>query len=265
MMGMACAFVFAAQMVNFAIPATGSSGHLAGGIFLAVLLGAFPAFLSMAAVLMIQSLLFADGGLLALGANIFNMGVIPCLIVYPFVFKPLVEKKRTFGTIAIASIVASIVALQLGALGVVLQTQLSGITALPFMNFLLLMQPIHLAIGFAEGILTAAVLCLVYNIRMRNALITLTVFTLLSATVLSSLASSNPDGLEWAVQKAATTELPANGLIIEKAIAIQETLAIMPGYASMAAGLGGAVFTFLIGFTIALMLSSVKRRSVILT
>jgi len=74
LMGVLGAFVFAAQMINFTIPATGSSGHLGGGMILAILLGPYAAFLTMASVLTVQALFFADGGLLALGCNIFNLG-----------------------------------------------------------------------------------------------------------------------------------------------------------------------------------------------
>ena len=74
LMGVAGAFVFAAQMVNFAIPGTGSSGHIGGAVLLAALLGPSPAFLVMAGVLLIQALFFADGGLLAWGCNLFNLG-----------------------------------------------------------------------------------------------------------------------------------------------------------------------------------------------
>ncbi|MGL5205892.1 MAG: energy-coupling factor ABC transporter permease, partial [Acidaminococcaceae bacterium] len=73
LMGVIGAFVFAAQMINFAILATGSSGHLGGGILLAVLLGPYAGFLSMASILLIQALFFGDGGLLAYGCNVFNM------------------------------------------------------------------------------------------------------------------------------------------------------------------------------------------------
>ena len=74
LMGVAGAFVFAAQMVNFAIPGTGSSGHIGGAVLLAALLGPSPAFLVMAGVLLIQALFFADGGVLAWGCNLFNLG-----------------------------------------------------------------------------------------------------------------------------------------------------------------------------------------------
>ena len=76
-MGVLGAFIFAAQMINFTIPATGSSGHLGGGLILTILLGPYAAFLTIASVLMVQALFFADGGLLALGCNIFNLGFFP--------------------------------------------------------------------------------------------------------------------------------------------------------------------------------------------
>ena len=95
MMAVAGAFTFAAQMINFTIPGTGSSGHIGGGILLAGLLGGTPAVVTLTAVLLIQCLLFADGGLLALGANIFNMGVIPCLFVCPLIFRPIFRKGVT--------------------------------------------------------------------------------------------------------------------------------------------------------------------------
>ena len=78
LMGVLGAFVFAAQMINFTIPGTGSSGHLGGGLLLAVLLGPHAAFLVIASVLTVQALFFADGGLLALGSNIINLGFFPC-------------------------------------------------------------------------------------------------------------------------------------------------------------------------------------------
>src|SRR3954454_10905279 len=80
LMGVLGAFLFAAQMINFSIPGTGSSGHLGGGILLAVLLGPHAGLLVISSVLFVQALFFADGGLLALGCNIFNMGVIPAFL-----------------------------------------------------------------------------------------------------------------------------------------------------------------------------------------
>ena len=74
LMGVMGAFVFAAQMINFSIPGTGSSGHIGGGLLLAVMLGPGGGFVALASILLIQALFFADGGLLALGCNAFNLG-----------------------------------------------------------------------------------------------------------------------------------------------------------------------------------------------
>ena len=84
LMAVSGAFVFAAQMINFTIPGTGSSGHICGGILLAGLLGGGPALLTLASVLLIQCLFFADGGLLALGANVWNMAFYGCFVGYYF-------------------------------------------------------------------------------------------------------------------------------------------------------------------------------------
>ena len=83
LMGVLGAFVFAGQMINFTIPGTGSSGHLGGGMLLAILLGPHAAFIVIASILTVQALFFADGGLLALGCNIWNLGIYPCYIAYP--------------------------------------------------------------------------------------------------------------------------------------------------------------------------------------
>jgi len=258
-MGVMGAFVFAAQMINFTIPATGSSGHIGGGILLAAMIGGFPALLSVSAVLIIQCLFFADGGLFALGCNIFNMGVIPCMVVYPLLFKPLVKKNMTPVSITTASVVAVVVSLQIGAFGVALETQLSGITALPFSTFLFLMLPIHLAIGVAEGIITAAVLCFVFKMRpeimesayngtaiqsgvpVKNVLITLAVTAVITGGILSLFASSYPDGLEWSIEKAlGTTEIEVVNPVIGSAQKIQNATAIMPDYDFKDAGNKGS-------------------------
>jgi cobalt/nickel transport system permease protein len=289
--GVMGAFVFAAQMINFTIPGTGSSGHIGGGILLAAMLGGYPALLSMTAVLIIQSLFFADGGLLALGCNIFNMGVIPCLIAYPLLFKPLVKKGMIAARITTASIVAVTVSLQLGAFAVVLETRFSNITALPFLTFLVLMQPVHLAIGIVEGIITAAVLCFVHKMRpeimessyertavkndvpVKKILITLALIALITGGLLSLFVSSHPDGLEWSIEKiAGTTEIETEYKAMEGAVSIQEKTAIMPDYdfreagaegsklgTSISALLGGA-FTFILAGLTALIISLVKRK-----
>lgn len=170
-MGLVSAFVFAAQMINFAIPGTGSSGHIGGGMLLAILLGPHAGFLAMATILLIQALFFADGGLLAFGCNLINLGFFTCYLVYPLVYKPLShgsKKKMLIGTV-----LATIIGLQLGAFGVVVETVFSGRTDLPFSTFLTFMQPIHLAIGIVEGFITAAVVSFLYDRRDDLILISL--------------------------------------------------------------------------------------------
>ncbi|MDR1616666.1 MAG: energy-coupling factor ABC transporter permease [Syntrophomonadaceae bacterium] len=254
-MGVAGAFVFAGQMINFTIPATGSSGHIGGGILLAGLIGGPAALLVISAVLIIQCLFFADGGLLALGCNIFNMGVIPCLFIYPLLFKRITGKGLNYKSITAASIISVVAGLQIGAFGVVLETLASGVTELPFEAFIALMQPIHFAIGIAEGIVTAAALCFVQNARpeilestsnstrigssvpIKKILGVMVIVTVFTGGVLALFASSNPDGLEWSMERAAgTAELEAEGTAFNTAAAIQETTAFMPDYSFANAG-----------------------------
>ena len=290
-MGVMGAFVFAAQMINFTIPATGSSGHIGGGILLAALLGPYAAFLTISAVLIIQCLFFADGGLLALGCNLFNMGFVSCFLAYPLIFKPIVSKGLTPKRLTLASIAAIVIGLQAGAFSVVLETLASGITELPFSAFVALMQPIHLAIGLVEGIVTAAVLNFVYQMRpeimesslartkmagvsMKKVLTVLIALTVVIAGFLSLYASAYPDGLEWSMQGVTgATELEADGGIFSVAAAIQEATAFMPDYAYKAAGQGaeaggtsvagiiGGVLTFALAGVSGLVIALVKKKS----
>ena len=213
-MGVMGAFVFAAQMINFTIPGTGSSGHLCGGMMLTALLGPYAAFLTMIGVLLIQCLLFADGGLLALGCNIWNMAFYGCFLGYFLFWRPMMKKGMSRGKIAGASILGCVVTLQLGAFSVALETLASGITDLPFTVFVATMQPIHLAIGLVEGLITAAVLLFVYEARPALA------------------ASSNPDGLEWSMERlTGSTELENDGTGAHAAAEnIQEKTALLPDY-----------------------------------
>jgi cobalt/nickel transport system permease protein len=247
LMGMLGAFVFAAQMINFSIPATGSSGHLGGGLLLAILLGPHAAFVVIASVLTVQALLFADGGLLALGANMFNLGVLPCFLAYPLVYRPLAGAAPTPRRAAIAAVVAAVAALQLGALGVVLQTVASGISSLPMQSFLALMLPIHLAIGIAEGLATAALVLFLHRTRpellsttaqiaparRRALLLKLAVAAILTGGVLSWFASTQPDGLEWSVARAAgpaALAAPQQGVHATLG-ELQQRIAALPDYA----------------------------------
>lgn len=249
LMGVLGAFVFAAQMINFTIPATGSSGHLGGGMILAILLGPYAAFLTMASVLTVQALFFADGGLLALGCNIFNLGFFPCFIAYPLIYKKLVGQRPTQGRILLGAMAAAILSLQMGAFGVVLETLFSGISELRFSTFLLMMQPIHLAIGIVEGLVTATVVAFVWKARpeilekapplasapsrsFKPVILSLVALVVFTGGFLSWFASTHPDGLEWAIQGVTGKEevegpkVGAHGVLA----ALQEKLAFLPDY-----------------------------------
>ena len=92
-MAVTAALVFAGQMINYTIPGTGSSGHLCGGMLLSALLGPQAGFLSMVVILAIQCLFFADGGLMALGANCWNMAFYGCFIGYYLIWKPIMHSR----------------------------------------------------------------------------------------------------------------------------------------------------------------------------
>lgn len=249
LMGVLGAFVFAAQMINFTIPVTGSSGHLGGGLILAILLGPYAAFLTIASVLVVQALFFADGGLLALGCNIFNLGFFPAFIAYPFIYKKIIARRPTSTKISIASMLAAIVGLQMGAFGVVLETVASGVSALPFSTFVLMMQPIHLAIGAVEGLVTASVVSFVYKARpeimqsvlearpigshpVRNVALAFLAAALVTGCFVSWFASEKPDGLEWSIAKVIGQKEqkgPERGLR-GALTAFQEKIAFLPDY-----------------------------------
>ena len=260
-MAVMSALVFAGQMINYTIPGTGSSGHLCGGMLLSAILGPWAGFLSMIVILAIQALFFADGGLLALGANVWNMAFYGCFVGYFLIYRPLMQGRLLAGKgrtkLVLASVLGCVVTLQLGAFSVVVETSLSGITALPFGAFAALMQPIHLAIGLVEGGITAAVLLFVYQTRpellqcasagaknrcsRRAALAILAAAALVIGGGLSLLASGNPDGLEWSLFGNSDAGYTQNmGLdedsygvqssAADKAGAVQEKTAFLPDY-----------------------------------
>jgi cobalt/nickel transport system permease protein len=240
-MGMLGAFLFAAQMINFTIPATGSSGHLGGGLLLAILLGPHAAFVVIASVLTVQALFFADGGLLALGANMFNLGVLPCFVAYPLLYRPLAGAAPSNRRRALAIIVAAIAGVQLGALGVVLQTTASRISSLPLETFLMLMLPIHLAIGVVEGLATVGIVMFLRRARpdlpdgaaatsIRPLVTILAIAALFTGGVLSWFASTHPDGLEWSVTHLAATEQRPPSQLHAGLADLQRRLAWLPRY-----------------------------------
>lgn len=260
LMGVLGAFVFAAQMINFSIPGTGSSGHLGGGLLLAVLLGPAAALLVMVSVLTVQALFFADGGLLALGCNIFNLGFLPAFLAYPLCYRPIARQSYGTPRAWLAAITAAVVGLQMGAGGVVLETALSGMAALPFRAFVLMMLPIHLAIGVVEGLATAAVVTFVARMRpealpegaappapggRRSLLMGLALAAIVLGGVGSWFASTHPDGLEWAIAKVTGKEtLAPVGTRAHRGLAgVQAHTTLLPDYGFKSAAAGPAAAT----------------------
>lgn len=278
LMGVTGAFVFAAQMVNFSIPGTGSSGHIIGGILLASLLGPWAAFLTLASVIIIQCLVFADGGLLALGCNILNMDAMTTLIAYPLIFRPLLKFPAPAWKIFVVSILASVVGLEAGALSVSLETLLSGITYIPAGKFLLLMTSIHLPIGIGEGVATAAILYFIQKSRpalltyenkndinkskMRSSLAWFGVAAIVVGGLIALLASTNPDGLEWSIFNVTGLEgLTSNnaGTIGTSASAIQHSTAFMPDYDHNLAGIAGSTMVLFLVWAITSIVTSARK------
>ena len=276
-MGVMGAFVFATQMINFTIPGTGSSGHLCGGMLLSAVLGPFAGFLTMIGVLLVQCLLFADGGILALGCNVWNMAFYGCFLGSMLIWRPMMKDKVSKGRIVAASILGCVLTLQLGAFSVVLETTASGISELPFAVFVATMQPIHLAIGTVEGLITAAVLCFIHEARpqmlwstplskdeeagklsAKTTIIVLLVCAIFIAGGLSYAASSNPDGLEWSIEKlTGSTELEYVDGVHETTGGIQEATALLPdyGFANSDSAVGGG-FSGVVGSVVVLALAS---------
>lgn len=205
LMGVLAAAIFAGQMLNFPVTG-GTSGHLLGAALAAILLGPYPAMLVMTAVVSVQAILFQDGGLLAMGANLFNMAVVGVWTsygVYAFIRRLLGENRR--GLLA-GGFAAAWVSIFLAALACALQLALSGTT--PASLAVPAMGAIHALIGIGEGLITVGALAFLYAARrdlleapqhraaldrpvwLGGALIAVLL------VIASPLASSHPDGLE---------------------------------------------------------------------
>ena len=210
-MGVLAAAIFAGQMLNFAVTG-GTSGHLMGAALAAIVLGPWAALLVVTSVVSVQAIIFQDGGLLALGANLFNMAVVGSFVGY-FVYR-LAQRLaggRKWGIFA-GGFAAAWVSIIAAALTVALQLALSGTSpanvAIPAMG------AIHALIGVGEGLITAGALSLIFAARpdllkveragrssSRVVWLGGLGLTLLLA-VISPLASGNPDGLEWVAEQA---------------------------------------------------------------
>ena len=250
LMGVLGAFVFAAQMINVSIPGTGSSGHIGGSMLLAILLGPYAAFLVIASVLVIQCLFFADGGLLALGCNIFNMGFWPAFVGL-LLYRRVSAGREMSAWGSFAAVLAVVVSLELGAFGVVMETLLSGRSELPFTQFSATMLGIHFPIALMEGLITVGVVQFVRRlmperlgsaapVRTRAvAIAAILGVALFVSTVVAWFASSHPDGLEWSMTRVlGKQELPA---------ATWPAVSLGTSFAGAAGALTTAILIFILG------------------
>lgn len=259
LMGVLAAAIFAGQMLNFAV-AGGTSGHLMGSAIATILLGPWAAVLVLTTVVGVQALIFQDGGLLALGANIFNMAVVGVAVSY-FVYQSVrkIAAGRTWG-IFVGGFLAAWSSIVIASLAVALELAVSGTSpaniAVPAMG------GIHALIGIGEGLITVGALTFIY--AARRDLITAGetqagsdaavwaggLLIALALAVLSPLASAHPDGLEWVAEERGFLDLAQNPLynIVPDYV--------FPGipneaFATIVAGIIGALLVFGVAFGVA--------------
>ena len=202
LMGIMAAFIFAAQMINFPV-AGGTSGHLLGGALAAIVLGPWAGMLVMTAVIAVQALLLQDGGLLVMGANILNMGLLTAAIGYGL-YRGVVGSSR--GTKLAVAGVAAWLSVMAGALATALQLWLSGTSTLQ--TVIIAMLGVHTVIGTGEALITIAALAFILRTRPDllgeksvsaeggRGWVWAGVLISLFVVLLSPFASANPDGLE---------------------------------------------------------------------
>lgn len=207
--GMMSALIFVLQMINFPI-AAGTSGHLLGGALAVIVLGPSLGVICISIVVVIQSLLFADGGLSALGVNVLNMAIITSLTGW----FTITLWKKIFGesqfTLISGSVIAGLLSVVFSSIAFVLEYAIGGTVSVPLGNVLIAMISTHLLIGLGEGIITALIVSLLLRVRSdlvyvnskKNKSNTLStsygvlIALILSLTLVTPYASSSPDGLE---------------------------------------------------------------------
>jgi cobalt/nickel transport system permease protein len=210
MMGVLAAAIFAGQMLNFTV-AGGTSGHLMGAALATILLGPWAAILVMTCVVGIQALVFQDGGLVVLGANIFNMGLVGVAVSY-MAYRTVqrLAGGKPWGIFG-GGFIAAWLSIEVAALGVALQLALSGVSpanlAIPAMG------GIHAIIGIGEGLITVGALAFLYSTRRdlvsaeakaqpAGAIVWgVGLLIALGLAIASPLASAHPDGLEWVAEQ----------------------------------------------------------------
>jgi cobalt/nickel transport system permease protein len=283
LMGVMAAFIFAAQMMNFPV-AGGTSGHMLGGALAAILLGPAAAILVMTAVIGLQALLFQDGGLVVLGANIFNMGVLTSLVGWA-VYRALAPLQRFHpAALTVAVFAAGWLSVELSAVSTAFQLAISDTS--PLRVALPAMAGVHALIGIGEGLVSAAAFAFVLGTRpdlvqlQRGAssssptaledaptapsldrgsaagIVGVGLAIALGIALLSPLASGDPDGLERVAED--------EGFI---ATAEDSRYEILPGYSipgidneAASTALAGLVGVVVLGGAVLLLAETRRKR-----
>lgn len=164
MAGLVAAFIFAVQMLNFPVGA-GTSGHLMGGALAAVLVGPWTGILCMSVVLLVQGLLFADGGLTALGTNIVLMGVVTVGVGWIVFQGVLAVMRKNEGTVVVGSFLGALLSVPAAALVFVALFEVGGTVDLSLPALITAMVGWHVLIGIGEAIITALTVSAVIAVR----------------------------------------------------------------------------------------------------
>ncbi|MBW3620752.1 MAG: energy-coupling factor ABC transporter permease [Actinobacteria bacterium] len=267
--GISAAFIFAAQMFNFPV-AAGTTGHLLGGALAAILLGPAVGSVVVAVVVIVQALLFADGGVSALGYNVLNMAVVTAFGGYA-VFRGLLRLlPRTATGVVFASGIAAGVSVVLSATAFSLEWLFGATFPVPFDTVFGAMVGVHLLIGIGEGVLTGLTVGAVLaarpdlvagvhdldrvalrdraSIGMRGFLLAGALVALLLATVVSQFAAPAPDGLERVAEDTGIAEVARDHALADAPFADYATHGLRNESLSLAvAGTAGVVITLAVG------------------
>lgn len=278
--GITAAFVFAAQMFNFPV-AAGTTGHLLGGALAAILLGPAVGSLVVAVVVVVQALVFADGGLSALGANVLNMAIVPAFggwVVYQLVRRVL---PRTGGGVIGAAGIASGLSVVLSSMAFSLEWLFGASAPVPFDTVFAAMVGVHLLIGIGEGVITGLVVAAVLAARPdlvagaqdldpearrtqqvtpRAFVIGAVLVAIMFATVVSQFAAGDPDGLERVAIDEGFADQAEHHAFGSGWFADYATSGVDDERLSLAvAGLTGVVLTLVVGAGLVAGARSVRR------
>ena len=226
--GMMSALIFVLQMINFPI-AAGTSGHLLGGALAVIVLGPRLGLICLSVVVIIQSLLFADGGLSALGVNVLNMAIVTSATSW-FIVKywiKFIGKNRT--SIVSVSVIAGILSVVFSSIAFTIQYAIGGTISIPVGTVLLAMVTTHFIIGFGEGIITALIITLLIRVRpdliyayersdentTKVSFYGLFIILILLLSLVTPFASSSPDGLESVAEEFGFTQTDGIVLLLD--------------------------------------------------